>query len=84
MDLPGGSVVKNLPANAGDTGSIPGLGDSTCCGPTMPVHPRAHVPQKEATARRLRVATREQPLLAATKENPPTATKNQCSQKLNM
>ena len=22
--LPGGSVVKNLPANAGDTGSIPG------------------------------------------------------------
>ena len=22
----GGSVVKNLPANAGDTGSIPGLG----------------------------------------------------------
>ena len=24
----GGSVVKNLPANAGDTGSIPGLGRS--------------------------------------------------------
>ena len=23
--FPGGSVVKNLPANAGDTGSIPGL-----------------------------------------------------------
>ena len=23
---PGGSVIKNLPANAGDTGSIPGLG----------------------------------------------------------
>ena len=23
-DLPGGSVVKNLPANAGDSGSIPG------------------------------------------------------------
>ena len=22
----GGSIVKNLPANAGDTGSIPGLG----------------------------------------------------------
>ena len=22
--FPGGSVVKNLPANAGDTGSIPG------------------------------------------------------------
>ena len=25
MDFPGGSVVKNLPANAGDVGSIPGL-----------------------------------------------------------
>ena len=24
----GGSVVKNLPANAGDTGSIPGVGRS--------------------------------------------------------
>ena len=31
MDFPGGSVVKNLPANAGatgDVGSIPGLGRS--------------------------------------------------------
>ena len=26
MGLPGGSVVKNLPADAGDLGSIPGLG----------------------------------------------------------
>ena len=26
--LPGGAVVKNPPANAGDTGSIPGLGRS--------------------------------------------------------
>ena len=25
-DFPGGPVVKNLPASAGDTGSIPGLG----------------------------------------------------------
>ena len=25
MGFPGGSVVKNLPANAGNTGSIPGL-----------------------------------------------------------
>ena len=32
MGLPGGAVVKNLPANAGntrDTGSIPGLGRSS-------------------------------------------------------
>ena len=28
MDFPGSSVVKNLPANAGDTCSIPGLGRS--------------------------------------------------------
>jgi len=27
-DFPGGSVVKNLPANAGNTGTIPGLGKS--------------------------------------------------------
>ena len=28
MDFPGGSVVKNPPANAGDMGLIPGLGRS--------------------------------------------------------
>ena len=28
LGFPGGSVVKNLPANAGDVGSIPGLGRS--------------------------------------------------------
>ena len=28
QDFPGGAVVKNPPANAGDTGSIPGLGRS--------------------------------------------------------
>ena len=28
MGLPGGSVVKNLPANAGNKGSIPGSGRS--------------------------------------------------------
>ena len=27
-DFPGGAVVKNLPANAGDTGSSPALGRS--------------------------------------------------------
>ena len=26
MDFPGGSVVKNPPANVGDAGSIPGAG----------------------------------------------------------
>ena len=28
LDFPGGAVVKNPPANAGDTGSIPGPGRS--------------------------------------------------------
>ena len=28
MGFPGGSVVKNLPVNAGDLGLIPGLGRS--------------------------------------------------------
>ena len=28
VDFPSGTVVKNLPANAGDTGSSPGLGRS--------------------------------------------------------
>ena len=26
MNFPGGSVVKNPPANAGDSGSVPGMG----------------------------------------------------------
>ena len=33
-DFPGGAVVKNPPANAGDMGSSPGPGDPTCCGAT--------------------------------------------------
>ena len=28
LDFPGGAVVKNLPANAGDAGSSPGPGRS--------------------------------------------------------
>ena len=37
MDFPGGSMVKNLPANAGDTGSIPGSGRSPGRGRGNPV-----------------------------------------------
>ena len=29
LDFPGGSVIKNPPVNAGDVGSIPGLGRSS-------------------------------------------------------
>ena len=51
LDFPGGAVVKNPPANAGDTG--PGglraldQEDPICCGATKPVshNYRAHVPQ---------------------------------------
>ena len=37
MDFPGGSV-KNLPANSGDVGSIPGLGRSPEEGNGNPLH----------------------------------------------
>ena len=40
MGFPGGTVVENLPANAGDTGSSPGLGKSY-----MPRSKWAHEPQ---------------------------------------
>ena len=30
-DFPGGIVVKNLPSNAGDMGSIPGWGTKLAC-----------------------------------------------------
>ena len=39
-DFPRGTVDKNLPANAGDTGSIPGPGKSH-----MPWSREAHAPQ---------------------------------------
>ena len=37
MGVPGSSVVKNLPANIGDTGSIPGQEDPTCWEAATPV-----------------------------------------------
>ena len=39
-DFPGGTVVKNPPANAGDMGSSPGSGRSH-----MPQSNKAHAPQ---------------------------------------
>ena len=49
--FPGGAVVKNPPANAGDTGSSPGLGSSH-----MPRSNWAREPQLLS----LRVTTREE------------------------
>ena len=37
-DFLGGPVVKNPPVNAEDTGSIPGLEDSTCNRATKAMH----------------------------------------------
>ena len=37
MGFPGGSVVKNLPASAGDVGLIPGLGRSPRGGNDKPL-----------------------------------------------
>ena len=39
LDFPDGLVVRNLPANAGDIGSIPVPGRVTCHGATEHVHP---------------------------------------------
>ena len=38
MGFPGGSVVKNPPANAGDAGSVPGSGRSPGGGHGNPFH----------------------------------------------
>ena len=37
-DFPGGTVDENLPVSAEDTGSIPGLQDSTRHGTTKPMY----------------------------------------------
>ena len=55
-DFPGGPVVKKLPSNAGDVGSIPGQGTkiphaleqlSLQAAVTDPAHSRACIPQLE-------------------------------------
>ena len=88
--FPGGAVVESLPANAGDTGSSPGLGRSH-----MPRNDWAREPQllslhvwslcsaarEAATVRGPRTAMEEWPPLAATRESPSTETKTQHSQK---
>ena len=53
LHFPGGAVVKNLPANTGDMGSIPGPETeiphavrqlSPCATITEPTHPGVHAP----------------------------------------
>ena len=87
--FPGGAMVESLPADAGDTGSSPGLGRSH-----MPRSNWAREPQLlSLRVRSLCSATRghdgerpahrdeEWPPLAATRESPRTETKTQHSHK---
>ena len=96
-DFPGGAVLESLPATAGDTGSSPGPGRShvpwsnyarvprllslhTTTTEVADLDPmlrnkRSHRNEKPAHC------NEEQPLLAATRESPRTATKTKCSQK---
>ena len=55
MGFPGGAVVENLPANAGDTGSSPGLG-------------RSHVPQSGWAREPQLLSLRVWSLCSATRE----------------
>ena len=87
--FPGGAVVENLPASAGDTGSSPGLGGSH-----MPRSSWAHEPQLlslciwslcpttgEAATERPTHRDEEWPPLATTGESPCIEMKTQHSQK---
>ena len=55
IDFPGGPVLKNMPANAGDTGSVFGPGRfhlpwrqlNLCASATESSHPRSCAPQQE-------------------------------------
>ena len=75
--FPGGSVVENLPAIAGDMGLIPTLGrshmphSSTACAPQLlSLCPRACAPQQEKPQQRESPEVRLEgnPLLPATRE----------------
>ena len=85
MQGPGGSVVKNLPANAGDTASVPGPGrsqmlrDNSALLKPSALEPvlrdRIHCNEKPAQHHE------EKPLFATTRESVPAAMKTQCSHK---
>ena len=61
--FPGGPVVKSPPANAGDTGSLPGPGRSQVPWATKPVHRNYWSPQSRALQSETREAstTRKKP-----------------------
>ena len=90
LGFPGGTVVENLPANAGDTGSSPDLGRiphaAEQSGPwatiTEPVRLEPVLHNKRGRdSERPAHRDEEWPLLATTRESPCTETKTQHSQK---
>ena len=68
MGFPGGAVVENLPANAGDTGSSPGLGRSH-----MLRSNEAHVPQLLSLCSRARKPQLLSPHATTTEAHAPRA-----------
>ena len=92
--IPGGPVVKNLPANAGDLGLIPGAGRSHSHWATREVPNNCRSPQLQksshrgprpaareaAPVRRLSTTPREQPSLTVAGESPSAVRQTQHSQ----
>ena len=92
--FPGGPVVNTLSANAGDTGSIPGLGRSYMLQSSwvltpqlINLHSRAHDPQLSPCALKplfgnKRSHPNEKPVHCNEEYRPLATTKTRCSQKL--
>ena len=81
IGLPSGSVVKNLPTNAGDTDSIPVQEEPKFCGATKPMRPAPKpvlwslcnygTPQAQALRSATRAATAIRSPHTAGKSSPP-------------
>ena len=96
-DFPGGTVDRNLPANAGDTGSVPGLGRLHMQRATKPVRhnswacmlqllkPSCLEPalhsKRSHRGEKPAHLKEEEPPLPASRESPRTATKTQSNEK---
>ena len=88
--FPGGAVVEGLPADAGDTGSSPGLGGSHVPRSSWAREPQllslsvwslCSATREAAIVRGPRTAMKSGPPLATAGESPRTETKTQHSQK---
>ena len=88
--FPGGAVVENLPTNAGDTGSSPGLGRSHIQRSDQAREPQllglriwslCSATKRGHDSERPAHRNEKWPPLAATRESPRTETKTQHSQK---